>query len=168
MCIRDRAHRTRLAEALAAGAGLRPASVHGSYYVMEAARALGLAPLYFDRLQLWVDMKERGLKTPQESREPTRSDCHAWGSSPLYQFFATILGIRPAAPGFRRVEIAPFLSPLPEASGRLVHPAGGEIIVELRREGESLHGRVVLPEGVPGTLRLPDATRELPPGESVF
>ena len=113
-------------------------------------------------------MQKRGLKTPQASREPTRSDCHAWGSSPLYQFFATILGIRPAAPGFRRVEIAPFLGPLPEASCRLVHPAGGEITVELRREGEDLHGRIVLPEGVPGTLRLPDGARDLPPGESVF
>ncbi|MCG6925743.1 MAG: alpha-L-rhamnosidase [Acidobacteria bacterium] len=161
-------HQARLAEALVAGKDLRPASVHGSYYVLETARALGLADLYFDRLQLWVDMRERGLKTPQESREPTRSDCHAWGSSPLFQFFATILGIRPAAPGFRRVEIAPFLGPLPRASGRLVHPAGGEIVVDLRREGEKLHGRVVLPEGVRGTLRLPDGTRELPPGESVF
>ena len=135
---------------------------------MECARALGLVDFYFDRLQLWVTMKELGLKTPLESREPSRSDCHAWGSSPLHQFFATILGIRPAAPGFRRAEITPFLGPLPEASGRLVHPAAGEILVELRREGARLHGRVVLPEGVPGTLRLPDGPRDLPPGESTF
>ena len=33
----------------------------------------------------------------------TRSDCHAWGAHPVFHFYATVLGIRPAAPGFRRV-----------------------------------------------------------------
>jgi alpha-L-rhamnosidase len=162
------ASRATLAGSLVSARDIRRASVHGSYYVMEAARVLGLVDFWFDRLELWKEMKERGLRTPQESREPSRSDCHAWGSSPLHQYFATVLGIRPAAPGFRRVVIAPLLGPLPGASGRLVHPGGGEIAVAVRREGQALRGRVELPEGLVGALRLPTGERELGPGTTTF
>jgi alpha-L-rhamnosidase len=121
-----------------------------------------------DRLRLWCQLRRQGLKTPVESAEPTRSDCHAWGSHPLYHFFATLLGIRPAAWGFREVEIAPMLGALENASGRLVHPGGGEIVVEVERKAGVLQGRVVLPAGLRGTLRTPAASRPLSAGELRF
>ena len=115
-----------------------------------------------------MELRRQGLKTPVESAEPTRSDCHAWGSHPLYHFFATLLGIRPAGWGFREVEIAPLLGPLEHAAGRLVHPSGGEIVVDLEQKGGALHGRVVLPPTVSGTLRLPAGPRPLAAGETRF
>jgi hypothetical protein len=36
------------------------------------------------------------------------SDCHAWGASPNYELFPTVLGIDSASPGFRRVVVRPF------------------------------------------------------------
>ena len=121
-----------------------------------------------DRLSLWSQMRRDGLRTPVESAEPTRSDCHAWGSHPLHHFFATLLGIRPASWGFRQVEITPMLGRLEHASGRLVHPAGGEIVVEVEQKGGAVHGRVVLPPGLSGTLRLPSGPRTLAGGETRF
>jgi len=66
------------------------------------------------------------------------------------------------------VEIAPQLGRLEHASGRLVHPAGGEIAVEVERKGDALRGRVSLPPGVTGTLRLGSGARQLALGETRF
>ncbi|HUL78600.1 MAG TPA: alpha-L-rhamnosidase C-terminal domain-containing protein [Vicinamibacteria bacterium] len=162
------ARRERVARGLFQGLGLQRSDVHTLHYLFESARLMQRANLVLDGLHLWSEMRRNGLKTPIESAEPTRSDCHAWGSHPLHHFFATLLGIRPAAWGFRRVEIAPMLGRLESASGRLVHPAGGEIAVDLEQKGAALHGRIVLPSGLTGTLQLPAGPRPLPDGETRF
>jgi hypothetical protein len=162
------ARRERVAHSLLHGAAADPSTVHTTHYLFEVCRLLGRPEVVFDRLGFWVELMRRGLRTPVESAEPTRSDCHAWGSHPLYHFFATLLGIRPAGWGFRQVEIAPLLGPLEHVAGRLVHPAGGEIVVELEQKGGALHGRVVLPVKLTGTLRLASGPRPLPSGETRF
>jgi alpha-L-rhamnosidase len=162
------ARRERVTEALVRGGAADPVTVHTTHYLFEACRLLGRPQVVFDRLAFWVELQRLGLKTPVESAEPTRSDCHAWGSHPLYHFFATLLGIRPAGWGFREVEIAPLLGPLEHAAGRLVHPSGGEIVVDLEQKGGTLHGRVVLPGEITGTLRLATGSRPLAPGETCF
>jgi alpha-L-rhamnosidase len=160
--------RERVSETLLRGGAADPVTVHTTHYLFEVCRLLGRPQVVFDRLAFWVELGRQGLRTPVESAEPTRSDCHAWGSHPLFHFFATLLGIRPAGWGFREVEIAPLLGPLEHASGRLVHPSGGEIVVELEQKGGALHGRVVLPPTVTGTLRLAAGRRPLPAGETRF
>ena len=47
-------------------------------------------------------------------------------------------------------------------------PREGEIVVELEQEGGALHGRVVLPPALTGTLRLPAGARPLVAGETRF
>jgi hypothetical protein len=160
--------RDRLAAGLFGAAAASPSSVHTTHYVLEAARLFARSQVVFDRLGSWRELLRLGLKTPVESREPTRSDCHAWGSHPLFHFFATVLGVRPAGWGFRAVEIAPMLGPLAHASGTLVHPGGGEIVVDVEQAAGTLHGRVALPDGVEGLLRLPAGRLRLAPGETRF
>ncbi|UZJ65070.1 hypothetical protein OKW96_01940 [Sphingobacterium sp. KU25419] len=41
---------------------------------------------YTDQLEPWKDMLALGLSTFSENPDPTRSDCHAWSSSPNYDF----------------------------------------------------------------------------------
>jgi len=139
-------------------------TIYFSHYLFETYRELGRIDALVERLGLWFDLAERDFKTPVESPEPSRSDCHAWGSHPLYHYFATILGIRPASLGFRSVEIAPQLGPLTSASGRLVHPAGGEIVVDFRLEDGTLHASVTLPPGLTGTLCYAGQTLPLTEG----
>ena len=105
------------------------------------------------RMDQWFTLERDGFKTTYEADVParTRSDCHAWGAHPLYHYFATILGIRPAAPGFAQVRIAPQLGPLSWAQGRLPHPLG-MIEVELEQQGRRWHGQIRLPRGVTGTF----------------
>ncbi|HXY39585.1 MAG TPA: alpha-L-rhamnosidase C-terminal domain-containing protein, partial [Vicinamibacteria bacterium] len=160
--------RERLARGLFAGKAATRSDVHTLHYLFEAARTWRRPDVVFDRLSLWSQMRRDGLRTPIESAEPTRSDCHAWGSHPLYHLFATLLGIRPSGWGFRQVEIVPMLGRLEHASGRLVHPAGGEIVVEVAQEGGTVHGRVALPPGLIGSLQLPSGQRPLAAGENRF
>ena len=87
-----------------------------------------------------------------EQPEPSRSDCHAWGSSPNIEFFRTILGIDSDGPGFSRILIEPSLGKLKEVSGTMPHPRG-DIAVKYRvgKKG-SLSAEITLPEGVEGEL----------------
>jgi hypothetical protein len=134
---------------------LARASYHFMHYLFETYRILGAGDAIVARMGWWhTRMVQRGLKTPLERLEPSRSDCHAWSSHPLYHYFATLLGIRPGMPGFASVAITPLLGPLQSAEGRLVHPGGGEISASLRREGQRLTGQISMPEGLPGTLNV--------------
>ena len=143
----------RVGAGLLSEPGLARATIYFSHYLFESYRLLGRVDALLERMQLWFELPARGLRTPVESPEPCRSDCHAWGAHPLYHYFATILGIRPAELGFGRVLIAPQLGGLAHASGRLAHPRG-EIVADFWHENATLRGRVALPEGVRGTLRL--------------
>ena len=143
--------RARMSEGLLTAPDLHRATIYFRHYLFETFREIGRVDAMLHHMQLWFDLKTNGLKTPVESPEPTRSDCHGWGSHPLYHYFATILGVRPAAMGFRSVEIRPQLGGLEHARGRLVHPAG-EIVVELHQRDGRLHGHIELPDDVPGVL----------------
>ena len=143
----------RIAEGLLTAPDLARMTVYASFYLFETFRVLGRIDVLFERLPLWLNMPDQGFKTPLESPEPSRSDCHGWSTHPLFHYFATILGIRPTSLGFHSVEITPQLGPLTHASGRLVHPEGGEIVVEYKRgaDGE-IHGNVCIPKKVTGVL----------------
>jgi hypothetical protein len=147
-------------------------TIYFSHYLFEALRAVGerfpareaeAMGAMFERLSMWFELKEKGFVTPFEEPEPSRSDCHGWGSHPLFHTFATVLGVRPGGWGFGHVEVAPRLGPLTEARGRVPHPAG-VIEVELRRGGEGVFGRVVLPEGIDGRFRWGGRVWKLNPG----
>lgn len=154
----------RISQALLHEKELARATIYFTHYLFEAYHLLGHTEALFDRLQLWFDLEKRGFKTPYELPEPIRSDCHGWGVHPLYHYFATILGIRPAALGVRRATIAPQLGSLTSAKGILVHPKG-KIQVDFRVIDGSLKGRVILPPSVEGTLSYHGQEQPLYAGE---
>ena len=130
-------------------------TIYFSHYYFETCRLVRRADAFFRRLHLWSDNIRLGLKTLMERPEPSRSDCHAWSSHPRYHFAATLGGIRPAAPGFSRVEIAPMPGPLRRLSAQMIHPRG-LIEVEYDIADGVLHAVIRLPEGVSGTFRYGD------------
>lgn len=141
----------RVTSSLLQDGGMEKTTVYFTHYLFEAYQKTGNIEAFFRRMQMWLDMPKIGLKTTFEAPEPSRSDCHAWGAHPLYHYFATILGIRPAGLGFKKVTITPLLGPLQQASGKLVHP-DGVIEVEFHQQEGFLHGKISLPGGVSGTL----------------
>lgn len=97
-----------------------------SFYLFEAMFHVGRADLIWPALKPWHDMLDNGLTTFSETPEPTRSDCHAWSSHPLYHFFASVLGVRPLLPGCDKMSITPIN--LREGSGKMPKFIGGSFM----------------------------------------
>ena len=146
------AEQSALMERLLSDTSLTQSTYYFSYYQLEALREAGLGERYVEQLDPWQGMLALGLTTVPETPEPTRSDSHAWSAHPNYGLLATVLGVRPAEPGFESVRIEPHLGPLKRAEGRVPHPLG-EIEVRLTRtDAGGLRGEVTLPEGLEGVL----------------
>lgn len=147
---------------------LTQATVYFRHYLHEALNKSDEGDRYLELLGPWRKMLAQGLTTWAEIAEPgTRSDCHAWGASPNFELFRTVLGIDSAAPGFRRVRIRPFLGSLTRVGGSVPHPSG-EVAVKLSRNGGGLDAEVSLPSGVSGEFVWRGRRRTLPPGRSKF
>jgi alpha-L-rhamnosidase len=136
------------------------------FYLYRAMKLAGLGDLYTQMLEPWKNMLALGLTTFAERPEPTRSDCHAWSSSPNYELLATVCGIEPAEPGFKSVKIEPHLGNLQWVEGKLPHPLGN-IIVKLKKTSDNiLNGTVVLPENLKGTFIFGQHSINLKSGEN--
>lgn len=151
----------RVAGSLIEAPDLARTTIYFSHYLLEAWHQTRRSEALWKTLDLWRDLPNQGFVTPFEQSDfrTTRSDCHAWGSHPLFHFFASVLGIRPTAPGFSRVEIAPQLESLPWARGTFPHPQG-LIHADLSLDGEAVVGTVSLPQGVEVTV--------VPPGVQIL
>ena len=135
-----------------ADTSITQATYYYGYYVLEALLAAGLADEYIDHLTPWQTMLALGLTTTPEQPEPTRSDSHAWSAHPNYGLLATVLGIRPAEPGFRSVRIKPALGDLEHAEGVMPHE-NGLIEVQLQRSSSGgIQANITLPAGLTGVF----------------
>jgi hypothetical protein len=128
-----------------------PASYMLRSHLFDALVELGQGGRILEELWPWQDMLDVGAKTGFENEEPSRSDCHAWSSHPLYHLPASVMGIRPTAPGFRGVVIHPQPGDLKHAETVLPHPRG-EIRMTLAFQGEACSGSVEFPPETMGTF----------------
>jgi alpha-L-rhamnosidase len=142
------------------GGSMVQASTYFRSYLLEAMNKAGLGDRYLDLLDPWRKMLAMNLTTWAEALSFDRSDCHAWGASPNFELFRTVLGVDSAAPGFAKVIIRPHLGALTEISGTVPHPKG-LIKVSLKRAGADWKADITLPPGVEGELDWGPASRKL-------
>ncbi len=144
------------------------ATFYFRFYLTQALKKAGLNELYYANLTPWRNMLSMGLTTFAENPEPTRSDCHAWSSSPNYDFLATICGIMPAKAGFVSVLVQPALGELQQVTGKMPHPQG-EISVAFTRKGKNgLTGEITLPANVTGKFIWNGKVIDLKSGKSLI
>jgi hypothetical protein len=152
-----------LVERVAADPSLVQCSIYFRHYLHEALNRSGGGDGYLDQLGQWRKMLGYGLTTWAETLDPTRSDCHAWGASPNFELFRTVLGIDSAAPGFKSVIVRPHLGKLTKVSGSIPHPKG-QVSVRLALNAGKLTAEVILPVGVDGEFEWKGQRRPLKPG----
>jgi len=140
-------------------------TIYYRFYLMRAMEKAGLADSYLDRIKPWTTMLDMGLSTFAERPEPTRSDCHAWSASPVYELLATVAGVTPASPGFKTVRIEPHFNKLPYLKCQVPHEKGF-IVLDLQRTNEKVRGTVHLPESVSGTFIWKQKEIKLVSGEN--
>lgn len=143
------------------------ASIYFKFYLHMALVKAGLGDEYLNWLNVWRKNMELGLTTWAETSqvEMTRSDCHAWGSSPNVEFFRTLLGIDSSAPNFKVVKIEPHLGSIKKIGGEIPHPEG-KISVTYDRTGQTLNAVIVLPGKVTGTFIWKGKNYPLKAGEN--
>ncbi|MFM1851032.1 MAG: hypothetical protein RIS54_716 [Verrucomicrobiota bacterium] len=144
----------------AAEAGIAAATIYFQHYVLEAIGQLGRGDLVLSAMAPWRRLVELDLKTPEENPDINRSECHAWGSHPLFHLHATIAGVRPAAPGFRRVRVVPSPGTLTSLDVVTPHPRGA-VKLKAKFEGGRVEAEVTLPRGVAGEFVWGGKTRNL-------
>ncbi len=103
---------------------LHRTTIYFAHYLFEAYAKIGRIDRILNRLDLWHDLLDRGLRTTVEMPEPTRSDCHAWGAHPVYHFAANLLGIRPEGFGCDQFRITPNIGSLAWARGGVATAQG--------------------------------------------
>lgn len=123
-------------------------SVAMSFYLFRALEKSGWYEKSNDIWNTWRKMVEDHLTTCVENDTDARSDCHAWGAAVLYELPAVVLGVRPLAPGFGKVKIAPLMGYLSEASGDVVTPAGMVHVEWKREENGACRFSYEVPEGM--------------------
>ncbi len=108
------------------------------FYLFRALERTGLYE-YTDRYwDMWRGMVRDGCSTCVESPGSyARSECHAWGSLALYELPTAVLGVRPAAPGYEKIEVRPVPGMLTHATGT-VHTPWGDLQVAWEKTGEQL------------------------------
>lgn len=143
-------------------------SIFFKHYLLEVLYKFNCTDRFFEVLQPWLRMDQEGLvTTPEVFSKTTRSDCHGWGAHPLYHYFASVLGIRPASMGFQTVVIRPQLGALNAAEGIMVHPRGN-ICVACEKGGKTIKAKISLPEELNGVLILENQSYEIGPGEQII
>jgi alpha-L-rhamnosidase len=143
-------------------------SYYFRFYLHRAIIESGLGNKFLEMLSPWAEMLEMGLSTFAEMHDlaETRSDCHAWSSSPLYEFLATVAGIRPADIGFKSVIIEPHPGSLKWIKAGLPHHLGViEADLQFDKNGK-VKGSIVLPEGLKGIFVWDKQTVDLKGGEN--
>lgn len=161
----DEGRSFRNLQALLENKELQPTTIYFRHYLFETLNLWIMPEKLLEGFAYWEELIAKGLKTPVEAPEPCRSDCHAWGSHPFFHLHASIMGVRPSAPNFSKVEVVPKLGPLSGLSARVPHPKGWITSKVDLGDGESTYS-IELPDDVTGELITQKGVAKLHSGEN--
>ena len=129
-------------------------TVSTAFYLFQALEKAGLYERTGELWDTWRGMLANHLTTCVENNTDERSDCHAWGALLLYELPAVILGVRPAAPGFEKIRIAPTPGYLTWARGTAATKWGMVFVEWERKEDGRLEVCYQVPEGMEDEVEL--------------
>jgi len=144
--------------------GLAQCSFSMSFFLFRALEKVQLYRLTETLWTKWLDQLDNNVTTWPEDLLAQRSDCHAWGAVPIYEFTSCILGVKPLLPGYEVVGIKPCTDYFPQAEG-VVATQWGPIKVKWEMREDNFCLSVRLPRVCKAVITLPDATVQVCEGE---
>ena len=146
-------------------APLAAGSIYFRHYLFAAYFKFRRPDLFFAGLDLWREcVGSWHCSTIPEIPDPdSRSDCHGWGSHPLWHLHTGVSGVRSDAPFYRRVLVDPQPGPLRAIRSATPTPHG-DVALDLHFDGGGVSGTVTLPPALSGTFRWAGADCSLSPG----
>ena len=93
--------------------------------------------------------------TIPETPTNSRSDCHAWGAIAIYEFSATVLGVRTENVGEKSVAIKPYIKGRRYARGT-VSTIAGDVTVDWKKNKDEFVLTVSSDSGVKKVITMPN------------
>ena len=145
-------------------------SIYFRHYLFSTYFAFRRPDLFFSGLDFWHECLEdwHCATIPEIPSPDSRSDCHGWGSHPLWHLHTGVAGVRSAAPFYGRVLVDPQPGRLRSIRSRTPTPRG-EVVLDLAFDGAGgVEGAVTVPEGLPGDFRWRGVDHALAPGRNAI
>ena len=156
----------RCFKALVETPDLARGTIYYKHYLYSTYFKFHRPDLFFGNLGFWRNCLDWNLSTILETPEiNSRSDCHGWGSHPLWHLHTGVAGVKSAAPFYGKVLVEP--QPAHLKSIRSVTPTPkGDVVLDLSFDGSDVSGTVTLPEGLPGVFRWKGSDTPLSSGKT--
>ena len=123
--------------------GLSKCSFPWMFYFIRALEMVGMydrATVFFDVLKEFARLN---VSTVPEDPFMPRSECHAWGAFPLYEFPRMLLGVKQGAAGWGEIVIQPHFMAADSCGGTVYTPKGNvDIAWEKGEKGICVRGTV--------------------------
>ncbi|KAF2166607.1 glycoside hydrolase family 78 protein [Zasmidium cellare ATCC 36951] len=105
----------------------------------------------------WKKMLQNNLTTWEEDDVRQRSDCHAWGSLPIYEFCTELAGVKVLAPGATKILFKPRLRLAPEIRARICLGKDNLATVQWKQspDGQSMEVGLKLQKAIEIDSQLP-------------
>ena len=161
----DNKQQEKLMERILEKKSLIQTSIYFKFYLFRAMQKTGMANLYLKMLDPWQNMIDLGMTTFGETDMNPRSDCHAWSSTPCFEFLHTVAGIYPGEPGFKTVVFEPNPGDLTEFNGKFPHPKGMIDYDYSFNKNGVVDAIITLPKGVKGIFKWKGIEKKMTEGK---
>ncbi|MCF7942277.1 MAG: alpha-L-rhamnosidase N-terminal domain-containing protein [Spirochaetia bacterium] len=129
-----------------------------TFFLFRALSQTGLYHKSFDLWDPWRSMTQMHLTTWAEDPVTQRSDCHAWGSLPLYEFTSELLGVGPSVDASEVITVSPVPGELFWAQGVVV-TSFGLLSIRWQRTTGVFRLTIYNPSNITVRIIMPSGTR---------
>ncbi len=104
-----------------------------AFFYFRALESCGLYEYTEDMMDSYRNLLKLNCTTVPETPENTRSECHAWGAIAIYEFSATVLGVRTENVAERSISVKPYIKNRDYAKGT-VSTIAGDVYVSWKKD----------------------------------
>jgi hypothetical protein len=109
-----------------------------AFFYFRALESCGLYEHTEEMMDSYRNLLKLNCTTVPETPEESRSECHAWGSIAIYEFSATILGVRTEDVAKKSISIKPYIKGRDFAKGT-VSTIAGDVFVSWEKKDGGFH-----------------------------